>query len=902
MSHNYLHRESSLVILLWNSNGILNRRNELELTMNTNRIDVVLLTETHLLSRYNLYFPNYVTYRSDHPDQTGHGGTAIIIKRTLTHHLIPTQNTPSLQSTSISLQCSYFQFTISAVYCPPNFRISSADFSNFFATLGPRFIAGGDYNSKHYQWGSRVNNPRGRQLLSCLANDNLQFLAPNEHTYWPTDPNRQSDLLDFFITKNTNFYSHIECLYELASDHCSVLLSCGTSPILTPPPPSLTKGIVNWDNFRSYLEDNLNLQIPLKSQNDIENAVEHFVVSIQQAAWDSAVTTNNFHKFPMYPSYIRNLVREKRRARKTWQMSRRPLDKAVYNRLNNQLKRLIKTFKISNFNSYVSSLNTADGSLWTATRRILKHHSISPPLRDSNGQWVLTAEAKSSLFASHLSKVFQPHEGIANNEHISEVRDQLQTPLQLQLPPKYFRPSETWQQIRKLPLKKSPGYDLISAEVLREIPRKAVVFLTSLFNSILRTTKFPIQWKFSVIKMIHKPGKPPNDPASYRPISLLPLCSKLFEKLLYKRLMPIIYDEKILPDHQFGFRSRHSTIHQLHRVVDFLASALERKEFATAIFFDISQAFDRVWHDGLLVKLRFLPPEYYLILKSFLSDRYFTVCQGSSYSNYFPVLAGVPQGSILAPLLYSIYTSDIPLSPDTLLASYADDTVILSSSRCSAQASNVLQQHVHHLENWFTNWRIKLNETKTNYITFTLRKGTCPPIFLNNVEIPRCTSVRYLGLYIDKRLTWNTHVDTKRKTLDDRFKQLFRLMSRRSKLPTTSKLILYKYLLRPIWMYGGQIYGCAKPSVLARIQRFQSKTLRTIIDAPFYVSNKTIHDDLRIPYINDVFFKIYKRFRDKATNHSNPLIRRLASVHLPDNPIRRLRRRWSRDMLIGAQN
>jgi hypothetical protein len=898
MSNN-LSDTTSLTILLWNCNGVLQHVNELQYVLQQRRVDVALLCETHLLQRHVLNILGYKTYRSDHPDGAAHGGTAILVKTSLSHHLLPSTSTNYLQNTLVSVKCTQFQISLAAVYCPPRFRITTQNFETFFSSLGSRFIAGGDFNSKHQQWGSRIANPRGRQLLRCMNANRFSYIAPNEYTYWPNSLNKRPDLLDFFVTKNINLFTHVETLHELASDHTSLLLSLSAHPIHILPRPSLLGRAMDWDNFRQNFNDDINLLLPLKCQEDIEIAVEHFVHTVQKAAWHSSSwTPRRTNNLPIYPEYIRELIRKKRHARKKWQNTRRPTDKIEYNRLNNTLKSTIRDFKRSSYDSYLASLNSADNSLWKATKRILNYNSVSFPLRNNNGSWAADDQEKAEVFGEHLSLVFQPHDNISDPTHCEYVENKLLEPLQMTLPPKQFTPAEIKFQIQKLPLKKAPGYDLINAEILREIPRKGIVFLTTIFNAILRTSKFPIQWKFSVIKMIHKVGKPPETPASYRPISLLPVCAKLMEKLLYKRLIPIVVSNNIIPDHQFGFRHQHSTIHQLHRVVDYIAIALEQKKYAAGLFLDVSQAFDRVWHDGLLEKLRFLPPDYYLILQSFLTDRYFSVSQGNALSSFYPVKAGVPQGSILSPLLYNIYTSDIPSSNNVLLASYADDIAILASTPDFTETSIILQNHVYHLEKWLTKWRIKINTTKTVHSTFTLRRSTCPSIFLNNTAIPQANSIRYLGLLIDRRLTWNDHVKIKRITLDNRFKQLYRLLSRTSKLPTRQKLTIYKYLLRPIWTYAGQIYGCAKPSVVARIQRFQSKTLRTILNSPAYVSNQTIHHDTRISYVQDIFTKHYRVFHSKLSTHTNTLVQKLSTRHFPRNVQRRLKRRWSRDFLV----
>ncbi|KAL4104596.1 hypothetical protein QTP88_019890 [Uroleucon formosanum] len=227
---------------------------------------------------------------------------------------------------------------------------------------------------------------------------------------------------------------------------------------------------------------------------------------------------------------------------------------------------------------------------------------------------------------------------------------------------------------------KSPGHDLITAEIARKLPDKAIIHLTHIFNDILRISHFPIQWKLATIILFPKPNKPIDNPSSYRPISLLPFFSKLFEKLILTRIYPIIKEKKLIPDTQFGFREHHSTIHQIHRLADTIACSLEKKLYTSAVFLDISQAFDKVWHPGLLFKLKtFLPPSYYLFFKSYLSERHFLVRSGTEHSSISPILAGVPQGAVASPTLFNLYSADQPTNPNTQIAEYADDKVIFSS-------------------------------------------------------------------------------------------------------------------------------------------------------------------------------------------------------------------------------
>lgn len=892
----------SLLILLWNANGLRHNLPELELLLNDRRIDVALLCETHLTGRSYLRVPGYTAYRTDHPDGSSHGGTAILVRQRISHHPLPSTSTESLQSTSISIKCFPFPLSLSAVYCPPNKPLTHAHLLSHFQSLGPHFVSGGDYNAKHPRWGSRLANPRGRILQNLLNTQNFNFLSPNSYTYWPADNTRLPDLLDFFVTSGTGpINSSVSTLTDLSSDHSPVLLTLQLQPIARLKLPTLTPGPMNWDMFQSLLDSRIDLKVPLKTPSDIDTAVHVFTKAVQESAWGSTRPQRSVPSDPPpsnLPQEVRLLLAAKRRARKTWQDHCYPSDRLHFRQLSRLLHSKLQTLRSERVDSQISSLTSQNRSLWTATKRLLRFHHISSPLRRSDGSWARSDTEKADEFASHLHTTFQPHPDVLDPVHSAHVHDFLTSPLPLSLPPRAITPADVRYVISRLLPRKSPGVDLITSEILRHFPRRAIVFLTYIYNSILRTTHFPLLWKFSVIKLIPKPDKPLTEPSSFRPISLLPLFSKIFEKILIKRLLPIFDSQGIIPSHQFGFRSSHSTVQQCFRLVDKISSSLERGQYCGGVFLDVAQAFDRVWHPGLLFKLKkILPSTYYLILKSYLEDRFFRVNEAGEYSSYFPIEASVPQGSVLAPLLYSVYTADIPTHDTTLLATFADDTCILSSNPDPITTSNNLQNHLHEIENWCRRWRVKVNGAKSAHLTFALRRQPCPPLTFNTVPIPSPEHTRYLGLYLDKRLTWNPHTRLKRIDLNRKFGLLRRLMNSSSKLSLQNKINIYKVILKPTWTYGVELWGSAKPANIQRIQSFQSKVLRTILNAPWYVSNHTTHNDLNIPTVTEVITAKFQKFHSSLSYHPNPLAQSLSTPNHPLNPPRRLRRQWPRDLL-----
>lgn len=237
----------------------------------------------------------------------------------------------------------------------------------------------------------------------------------------------------------------------------------------------------------------------------------------------------------------------------------------------------------------------------------------------------------------------------------------------------------------------------------------------------------------------------------------------------------------------------------------------------------------------------------------------------------------------------------MPTSGETFIASYADDTVILGSSRRRDVASRKVQEHLANLEIWLRRWRVKVNPSKSTHVTFTLRPGNCPTLMLCNEPIPQEQKVKYLGLWLDRRMSWKHHYRAKRNQLNTKLKQLYPLLCPRSKLHLTQKLLIYKCLLQPVWSYGLQVVGSAALSHLRLFQRFQSKTLRLVCNAPFYVSNRTLHADLRMPFIKEVAHSMYGRFFGTLGHHQNELVRRMSTRQIPT--LRRLRRSWIRDLL-----
>ena len=286
----------------------------------------------------------------------------------------------------------------------------------------------------------------------------------------------------------------------------------------------------------------------------------------------------------------------------------------------------------------------------------------------------------------------------------------------------YTNPTEISKIIKKLPNRKSPGHDQINNYILKKLPNKVVLFMTVLFKALLKLSYFPTNWKLATIIMIKKPSKGNTDQNNYRSVNLLSSVSKIFEKIIHTRLISHLNATDAIPHCQFGFKPNYSTTQQLLRITEHIINEFKKKEHTGTAFLDIAKAFDKVWHDGLLYKLKCLntPTVIFNIIKSFLHSRSFTVQIDSTNSDVKQINAGVPQGSKISPILFNLYISDFPTSTNTEIALYADDSVIYSNSVKIENVTENIQTHLDEIQKW----KIILNSTKSTAVISTLHRPT----------------------------------------------------------------------------------------------------------------------------------------------------------------------------------
>lgn len=380
---------------------------------------------------------------------------------------------------------------------------------------------------------------------------------------------------------------------------------------------------------------------------------------------------------------------------------------------------------------------------------------------------------------------------------------------------------------------------------------------------------FPESWKIANILPVKKLGKDHSSPKNYRPISLLSTISKVFERAILSRILKHERQNKILIDEQFGFRSCRSTVHQLVRITNNISNHFNMNESSSMILLDIEKAFDTVWIEGLIHIMNELKFPLYIIkiVAHYLRNRQFVTSINNKKSKPRNISAGVPQGSILAPVLFILFINNIPKRSDTLLALFADDTAILAPSISIPLSSLKAQQHFHEIYKFFTKWKIKINVDKTEFIVFTHKRKKIEKLTIQNNEMEPKRSVKYLGVHLDSKLLFTEHIDSICKKANTALSLLQNLINRKSALSEKNQLLLYKVVIRPILLYACPIWGNTCKTNIKKLETIQNKILRIISKEHYLVSNLKIREKLNMTLLNDVIFANTNTFYKERIQH-----------------------------------
>ena len=327
---------------------------------------------------------------------------------------------------------------------------------------------------------------------------------------------------------------------------------------------------------------------------------------------------------------------------------------------------------------------------------------------------------------------------------------------------------EILEIIRALNINKAHGHHGISIRMIKICDESLLKPLLILSKNSLELSYYPDIWKKSNINPPHKKNNK-HLLNNYRPISLLPIFGKIFEKIIFKRIYDFLLKEKLLNPNQSGFRPSNSCINQLLAITHEIFEAFDCNPTfeVRSVFLDMSKAFNKVWHEDLLYKLKSMgiSGEFYDLLVNYLSGRLQRVILNGQTSSWRPILAGVLQGSILGPFLFLIYINDLPSRLKSNDKLFADDTSVFTIVKDENESANVLNNDLSLISEWAFNLKMLFNPDPTKpaqEVLFSRKKKTLnhPTLSLNNIRVERASSQKHLGLILDKKLNFKQHIES----------------------------------------------------------------------------------------------------------------------------------------------
>lgn len=418
-------------------------------------------------------------------------------------------------------------------------------------------------------------------------------------------------------------------------------------------------------------------------------------------------------------------------------------------------------------------------------------------------------------------------------------------------------PDEITRLIATLKCKKSSGHDGLSNDLIKKFKNEISKPLSIIFNKSLIDGHFPSQMKVAKIIPIYK-SKEKNDFTNYRPISLLPNFAKIFEKLVHIRLYSFLKQNHILSNKQYGFTPKSSTIDALTNFYGETLNYLDNNEQVLAVYCDLSKAFDTISHEILLKKLncygiRGLALQWF---KSYLSGRKIYVSYKGVISNTNDISIGVPQGSVLGPLLFNVYINDLEHSLDKASAIlYADDATVYLHHKSNKILFNTMNNELKQLSEWFKTNKLSLNTSKTKYMLIRNRGvfyGDEYTLNIDNRMIDRCKVFNFLGVNLDEYLLWNEHI----KQLNQKLAYCTYSLKKVKYILSTENLIkLYYALFHSHLEYGMLLWCNTSMKNLNILQRMQKRVLRIIHKLPYNAPTEELFKTAKILNVNNCIDK-----------------------------------------------
>ena len=544
---------------------------------------------------------------------------------------------------------------------------------------------------------------------------------------------------------------------------------------------------------------------------------------------------------PWYCNTLRALKRKRDRLFRKFKMTKLEIDWGAYKKLRNKYAHELSK-AVSDYNQKLfDSLNDCSVSEkgWWRTIRVFFSGSKQkvPTLQYADGSICTYTKDKANL----LNKMFSSY---------SEINDSDRRPPDLdfktgsRLQQIYLSESDVLDILKSLKINKATGPDDISPTLLKNTAEVIYKPLSRLFNKSLSSNTFPDFWKIANVVPIFKKGDS-HLCNNYRPVSLLSVPGKIFEKCIFKYLFNYLRDNNLIHKMQSGFMPKDSTTNQLVFLYHTLTEALDKNKKVRVVFGDISKAFDRVWHAGLLAKLNStgVTGDLNKWFSSYLAGRKQRVVLDNINSDFLLIKAGVPQGSVLGPLLFLLYINDIADNLQCGISLFEDDNIIFTSADTMDECTNALNKDLIEMENWAAAWLVTFSAKKTldMVLSFHPKPVVPPPLSFMNVDIKNVVEHSHLGLTFTSNLKWSSHINNISIKANKRLTILKKLSF---KITRKGLEQLYFAYIRSLLEYGDVVFANAAQNDLNKLDKIHKRGAKIVAGGIRGVSSAVLFDEL----------------------------------------------------------
>ena len=871
--------------------------------------DLIGIVETHLDSTIDedkLVINGYTFIKNNHPQNVKRGGVGLYVKDSLPlRERIDLAALPECIVCEIQLNRKKYFFVV--VYRSPsqdqneydNFMIQFESILSKINAENPFcIIITGDFNCRSTQWWQNdIENYEGK-LLEPLTSDIGLHQLISEPTHLIGDSKSCIDLIftdqpNLFIDSGVHQSLHELCHHQIIYGKLSV-------SNITPPPykrriwhynkadiDAIMQSIATF-NWREHLDKITCPDEQVKLLNEV-------LLNIYSNFIPNEIKTMKPRQAPWITQSVKRFLRKKNHAYKRFVRSGRPDDKVDgIKSMVSDGEKLIEEAKqnyLRKTGQALANPETSSKTYWSLINTVLNKAKIPmiPPLSE-NGLFITDASEKAQLFNDYF--ILQcttidtgsdiPPEDLVNPIQINDFDISDERILKI---------------LRSLHPNKAHGWDEISIKMIKISDAALVNPLKIIFENCLKQCLFPTIWKCANVVPVHKKNDK-NVKSNYRPISLLPIFGKVLEKLMYDSLYSHLVSCDLLNLNQSGFRPGDSTINQLISITHTIFKAFDCNppRDVRSVYLDISKAFDRVWHDGLVYKLKRcgVSGKLLLLIESFLKNRKQRTVLNGQCSQWGDISAGVPQGSILGPLFFLVYINDLAINLKCTVKLFADDTSLFTVVQEPTAAAEDMNHDLELIRQWAHDWRMSFNpdpQKQAVEILFSKKRQQIdhPVLVFNDIPVGKANEHKHLGVILDNKLSFVAHV----KSAISKTRKGIGLLKYLSKyLPRHTLNELYKLYIRPYLDYGDVIYHNPSkvcefthknilPNLMEKVEAVQYSAALAVTGAWRGTSREKLYSELGWESLSDrrwsrrltLFYKIINNLTPSYTKEPIPPLR-----------------------------